>query len=241
MQAGMERAAAITHPSSRGPTSVAGWATATGNTKVSSAAVDADAACGETIPPKSTPKATAAITVMAAASWVETTVPSVMKQLPTTKRAAYEVRRVRGRPGNSTSSNRAKEPKAPKRLTCGVREEQMGEPEHRGHHHGGADRPLAGQKIGVLCPEPPVRPRPSDAVRMSPRGGPGHGIRAGCSPCGGRGHVSEPHSTHETVPADPPGLPWAGWLHATAGWQLRDPHGDCPPMPTSWAGCYPRL
>ena len=84
MQAVMQKTAASVQPTRRGPTAEAGWATATGRTKVSSAAVDAVAACGATMPAKSTAKPTSAMVTTAATLWVETTVPSTVKQAPTT-------------------------------------------------------------------------------------------------------------------------------------------------------------
>ena len=57
----MQSAAASVHPTRRGPTAEAGWATATGRTKVSRAAVDAVAACGDAMPAKSTTKPTTAM------------------------------------------------------------------------------------------------------------------------------------------------------------------------------------
>ena len=81
----MENAPASAHPSRRGPRADAGWATATGNTKVRIAAVDAVAACGEKIPEKSTAKPTTAIATTAATLSVETTVPREMRPLPTMK------------------------------------------------------------------------------------------------------------------------------------------------------------
>ena len=80
----MQKAAAIVHPMSRGPIADTGWATATGKTKVSRAAVVAVAACGATTPAKSTAKPTSAIVTTAATLFVETTVPSTTKQAPTT-------------------------------------------------------------------------------------------------------------------------------------------------------------
>ena len=79
----MQEAAASDHPRRRGPISEVGWATATGSTKVRRAAVEAVAAAGAAIPAKSTPKPTRAIVTTAAALWVEATVPSTTKQLPT--------------------------------------------------------------------------------------------------------------------------------------------------------------
>ena len=87
MQAGIHAAPANAQPISRGPTAEAGWATATGNTKIKSAAVDAVAASGVTIPAKRTANPTTAITTTDATLCVETTVPTEMKQLPTTNSA----------------------------------------------------------------------------------------------------------------------------------------------------------
>ncbi len=56
MAAVMQKTPANVQPNNRGPTSEAGWATATGRTKVNSAAVDAVAAWGDTIPANSTAK-----------------------------------------------------------------------------------------------------------------------------------------------------------------------------------------
>ena len=83
MQAAMQKAAASVQPMRRGPMADAGWATATGRTKVSRAAVVAVAACGATIPVKSTAKPTTAIVTTAATLCVETTVPRTVKQAPT--------------------------------------------------------------------------------------------------------------------------------------------------------------
>jgi len=53
-----------------------------GRTKVSSAAVDAVAACGEAMPAKRTTKPTTAMAATAATFCVETTVPSTMNSSP---------------------------------------------------------------------------------------------------------------------------------------------------------------
>ncbi len=82
----MQNAAASVQPTNRGPTWVAGSATATGNTNVKSAAVVAVAATGETIPAYSTAKPTNAMATTAAASWVDATVPSAMRPLLTAYR-----------------------------------------------------------------------------------------------------------------------------------------------------------
>ena len=86
MQAVMQKAPASVHPSRRGPMAETGWATATDKTKVSSAAVVAVAICGTTIPVKSTAKPTNPMVTTAATLFVETKVPSAMKQAPTRKR-----------------------------------------------------------------------------------------------------------------------------------------------------------
>ena len=96
------------------------------------AAVDAVAACGETIPARSTANPTAAIAATDATLLVDTTVPRATKQPPTKKRATYETRRARGRPGKSTRSNRANEPNAPKRLTCGLENNRWVRPKTEG-------------------------------------------------------------------------------------------------------------
>jgi hypothetical protein len=83
MQAGIQATPANAQPISRDPTAEAGWATATGNTKVKSAAVDAVAASGVTIPAKRTANPTTAITTTDATFCVETTVPIEIRQLPT--------------------------------------------------------------------------------------------------------------------------------------------------------------
>ncbi len=83
-QAATEKAAASVHPRSRGPMAEAGCATETGRTNVKRAAVEAVAAGGATTPAKSTTKPTRAMATTAATLWVETSVPSAMKQLPAT-------------------------------------------------------------------------------------------------------------------------------------------------------------
>ena len=83
MQAVMQKTPASVHPSRRGPTADAGCATATGRTKVRSAAVVAVAAWGATIPANSTPKPTTAMVTTASTLFVETTVPRTVKQAPT--------------------------------------------------------------------------------------------------------------------------------------------------------------
>ena len=88
MVAVMQKTPAIVQPTRRGPTCEAGWATATGRTNVNSAAVDAVAAWGATMPVKRTTKPTTAIVMTAATLCVDTTVPSTVKQAPTTKRPA---------------------------------------------------------------------------------------------------------------------------------------------------------
>ena len=80
----MLKAAASVQPTMRGPTAEAGAATDTGRTNVSNAAVEAVAAWGETMPAKRTPKPTSPMATTAATLWLETTVPSTMKQLLTT-------------------------------------------------------------------------------------------------------------------------------------------------------------
>ena len=119
MVAVMQKTPANVQPSNRGPTSEAGWATATGRTNVNSAAVDAVAAWGDTIPVNSTAKPTTAIVMTAATLWVDTTVPSTVKQAPTTKSPPYEASRTWGRPVNSTRRRSANEPKAPNNEICG--------------------------------------------------------------------------------------------------------------------------
>ncbi len=64
-----------------------GSATATGRTKVSNAAVDAIAACGDTIPAYSTRNPTTAMEMTAAALCVETVVAITMNTAPTKNRA----------------------------------------------------------------------------------------------------------------------------------------------------------
>ncbi len=113
----MQQTPAITQPIIRQPTADDGWATATGKTNKSNAAVDAVAARGSTIPAKSTTKPTTAIVTTAATLLVETTVPRMMKTLPATHNPRYDTRRVRVLPVNSTSSKRANEPKAAKSET----------------------------------------------------------------------------------------------------------------------------
>ncbi len=87
MHAGMQKTPANAQPARRGPTLAAGWATATGRTNINSAAVDAVTAWGETIPMKSTPNPTIAIATTASTFCCETTVPRVMKTIPTRKSA----------------------------------------------------------------------------------------------------------------------------------------------------------
>ena len=105
----------------------AGCATATGRTKVRSAAVVAVAACGATIPAKSTPKPTTAMVTTAATLFVETTVPSTVKHGTDEVEAS-----VRGEAGvgagpvNSTRRSSANEPKAPNRRDLRIRERRHG-------------------------------------------------------------------------------------------------------------------
>ena len=61
MQAATQNAAANSQPIKRGPTSPAGWATATGNTKSRRAAVEAVATWGDSMPAKRTANPTTAI------------------------------------------------------------------------------------------------------------------------------------------------------------------------------------
>ena len=87
MQAVTQNTAAKAHPSSRGPTALGGWATATGNTNIRRAAVDALAIWGDTIPTKRTQNPTTAISTTAATLSSETTVPKEIRQLPTSTKA----------------------------------------------------------------------------------------------------------------------------------------------------------
>ncbi len=84
---------------------------------MSNAAVDAVAACGAMIPEKSTRNPTTPIATTAATLFVDATVPTTTKMLPTTHNPTYDTRRVRGLPVNSTNRSRAKEPNAAKRPT----------------------------------------------------------------------------------------------------------------------------
>ncbi len=63
----------------------AGWATATGRTKVSRAAVAAVAAWGVTMPAKSTRNPITAMATTAGTLWVDAAVPSAMKPQATAK------------------------------------------------------------------------------------------------------------------------------------------------------------
>jgi hypothetical protein len=87
MQAVTQKTAAKAHPKSRGPTALGGWATATGNTNIKRAAVDAPAIWGDTIPTKRTQNPTTAIRTTAATLSSETTVPKEIRQLPTSTNA----------------------------------------------------------------------------------------------------------------------------------------------------------
>ena len=81
----MQATPAKAQPSSRGPMAEGGWATATGSTKTSNVAVDAAAACGDTIPANSTANPTTAMTPTAIHLCVETSVPSAIRPLPTSQ------------------------------------------------------------------------------------------------------------------------------------------------------------
>ena len=83
-----------------------------------------------------------AMVTTAATSWVETAVPSTVKQTPTTKSPPKETRRVRGRPEKSTKSSSAKDPKAPNRATCGSAKTAWVMAKTDGHHDGGPHRAL---------------------------------------------------------------------------------------------------
>ena len=83
----MQPTPAMAQPNSRGPMSDTGPATATGRTKVSNAAVDAVATCGDTIPAYSTRNPTTAMEMTAAALCVETVVAITMNTAPTRNRA----------------------------------------------------------------------------------------------------------------------------------------------------------
>ena len=82
----MQTAPARSQPISRGPICDGGAATATGRTKTSSAAVAPVAACGVTMPAKSTRKPTTAMAATASTLWVETRVPNAMNPQPTARR-----------------------------------------------------------------------------------------------------------------------------------------------------------
>ena len=81
----MQKAAASVHPTKRGPTADAGCGHGDREDERQDAAVAAVAAWGATIPAKSTAKPDETPwRPPRRPSWVDTTVPSAMKQLPTT-------------------------------------------------------------------------------------------------------------------------------------------------------------
>ena len=156
----MQKSPAASQPTSRGPTAEAGWATATGSTKTSSAAVDPVAAWGERIPAKSTQNPTTAMATTAATLSVETTVPTAMKQPPTTEEAEVGDQSGAGSPGEVDQEQEGERTEGAEQAGLGVGEEQVGEAEHQGHDHRGPDRPLDGQESGVLLRQPCGHGRP---------------------------------------------------------------------------------
>ena len=161
----MQKTPAAIHPTSRGPTWSAGWATATGNTKTRRAAVAPVAAWGEMTPANSTPNPTTAIRTTDATLLVETTVPTAMKQTPTTKRPAYDSSRMRGRPGKSTSNRRANAPKAAKRLVWALEKRRWVRPNTRGMKTAARTERFTARRPGSFFLTHPTSTRPRDGGR----------------------------------------------------------------------------
>ena len=77
---------------------------------------------------------------------------------------------MRGRPGNSTRSRRANDPKAPNRLTCGLEKRAWVMAKTDEHDHRAPDRSFDGQRPGVLFLDPLGDGRPgAAAMKFRPR------------------------------------------------------------------------
>ena len=131
MQAGMQTATAMAQPSNRGPMADAGWATATGSTKTSRAAVEALAAWGETIPANSTPNPTTAMTTTAATLSRETAVPRAMKPVPRTARPEVGEQSGPWFAGELHQQDEGERSEGSEQADLGVGEEGMGQAEDR--------------------------------------------------------------------------------------------------------------
>ena len=116
--AGMHKAPASAHPSSRSPTAHAPAFSDTGRTKVRRAAVDAATACGLTTPANSTANPATAIPTTAATAFVEHRVPTVMNTALTTQSPRYERARMRSGPPKSVNRRRATAPKTANSGVC---------------------------------------------------------------------------------------------------------------------------
>ena len=165
----MQKTAAIVHPRRRGPTADAGCATATGRTKVRSAAVVAVAAWGATTPAKSTAKPTSAMVTTAATLLVETTVPSDDEARARDVETSIGHEPHVGPPGELHQQQQRERAERPEQPDLRVREGEMSDGEHQRHHDGGPDRALHDQEIGILGAEPAataLRSRRSRRLRI---------------------------------------------------------------------------
>ena len=154
MQAATQKAAASVQPIRRGPMADAGSATATGRTKVSRAAVVAVAAWGATIPAKSTAKPTTAHRHNGR---------HLVRRHDGTEHGEAGADDVQPAVGDEPGARPPRElhqqeqregTEGPEESDLGVREGHVGDGEHRRHDHGGPDRALEDEEIGVLRAEP---------------------------------------------------------------------------------------
>ena len=210
----MQSAAASVHPTRRGPTAEAGWATATGRTKVSRAAVDAVAACGDAMPAKRTMKPTTAMAATAATFCVETTVPSTTKQHADHVEAHIGDDTVPERAGELDEEEQGERAEGGEQAHLWVREGDVRDGEGGRHHHCGPQRALDDEQVGVL--------------RLEPAAEGGLGARSRYRRGGGLGHRPSPIFTEPRVLA----------TRRPSAWPGGSGRRRCPASPTSPAAAW---
>ena len=154
MQAVMQKTPAMHQPDQAGTDLRGRLGHGDGRTKVNRAAVDAVAACGARIPAKSTAKPTTAIVTTAATLFVETTVPSTVKQAPEDEEAGVAGEPRPGRPVNSTRSRRRERTERGEEGDLRVRERDVGQGEDRRHDHRRPDGALDDEEVRILRSDP---------------------------------------------------------------------------------------
>ncbi len=159
-----DTAPASAKPPRRGPIEETGAATATGRTKVNSAAVDAVAACGATIPANRTTKPTTAIAATAATLWVDAVVPTVTNTVPVAKEREVGNEPGPRRAGEVDQQKQREGPERREEADLRIDEGDVSDREDTGHGDRGPHRPLGRDQSRVLRTEPGscIRPRRGD-------------------------------------------------------------------------------